>query len=161
MILLLIFLLIKAANTMIMVWYSCTDHWLGKMEDRTSLTLHWHSFLGGDSDMGTTVFAHNGGHHIGDAIKSLHSPWIMPDAKAIIVDTSVSNGSSFGPGRFYRSAWQQPYPIKNRRFFKRTITLRSPILIRQFSVWYVQYAAQCGTSFGRLLSLISSSLRKR
>jgi len=28
--------------------------------------------------------------------------------------TSVSNGSSFGPGRFYRSAWKRPYPIKNR-----------------------------------------------
>jgi hypothetical protein len=26
----------------------------------------------------------------------------------------VSNCSSFGPGRFYRSAWQLPYPIKNR-----------------------------------------------
>jgi len=53
----------------------------------------------------------------------------------------VSNGSSFGPGRFYRSAWQRPYPIKNRRFFKRTITLRPQILIREFSVWYVKYAA--------------------
>jgi hypothetical protein len=32
--------------------------------------------------------------------------------------TSVNNGTSFGPGRFYRSAWQLPYPIKNRPFFK-------------------------------------------
>jgi len=74
--------------------------------------------------------------------------------------TSVSNGSSFGPGRFYRSAWQRPYPIKNRRFFKRTITLRPQILIREFSVWYVKYAAQHGASFGRLRFSISSNLCK-
>jgi len=73
-----------------------------------------------------------------------------PDAQDVAVAPSVSNGSSFGPGRFYRSAWQRPYPIKNRRFFKRTITLRPQILIREFSVWYVKYAAQHSTSFGRL-----------
>jgi len=50
---------------------------------------------------------------------------------------SVSNGSRFVPGRFYRSAWQRPYPIKYGRFFKRTITLRPQILIREFSIWYV------------------------
>jgi len=49
---------------MIMVWYSCADPWLLKMQDQTSLMLLWRSFLGGDSDMRTTVFAHNGGHHI-------------------------------------------------------------------------------------------------
>ena len=74
---------------------------------------------------------------------------------------SVSNGSSFGPGRFYRSAWQRPYPIKNRRFFKRTITLRSQILIGQFGVWYVKYAALHGASFGCLRLLISWNLSKR
>jgi hypothetical protein len=73
----------------------------------------------------------------------------------------VSNGSSFGPGRFYRSAWQWPYPIKNRRFFKWTITLRPQILIREFSVWYVKYAAQRAASFGRLWFSISFNLSKR
>jgi hypothetical protein len=29
----------------------------------------------------------------------------------------VSNGSSFGPSWVYRSTWQWPYPIKNRRYF--------------------------------------------
>ena len=72
-----------------------------------------------------------------------------------LVTCSVSNGSSFGPGRFYRSAWQRPYPIKNRRFFKQTITLRSQILIGEFSVWYVKYAALHGASFGHLRFLIS------
>jgi len=74
---------------------------------------------------------------------------------------SVSNGSSFGPGRYYRSVWQRPYPIKNRRFFKRTITLRPQILIREYSVWYVKYAALHGASFGRLRFSISLNLSKR
>jgi len=76
-------------------------------------------------------------------------------------NASFSNGSSFGPSRFYRSAWQQPYPIKNRRFFIRTITLRPQILIRKFSIWYVKYAARHGASFGRLRFLISLNLSKR
>jgi hypothetical protein len=79
----------------------------------------------------------------------------------VLIQCSVSNSSSFGPGRFYRSAWQRPYPIKNRRFFKRTITLRPQILIREFSVWYVKYAAQRGASFGRLRFSISLNLSKR
>jgi len=75
--------------------------------------------------------------------------------------SSVSNGSSFGPGGYYRSAWQRPYPIKNRRFFKRTITLWPQILIREFSVCYVKYAALHGASFGRLRFSISLILSKR
>ena len=73
----------------------------------------------------------------------------------------VSNGSSFGLGRIYRSAWQWPYPIKNRSLFKRTITLRPQILIREFSVWYVKYAAQHVASFGGLRFSISLNLCKR
>jgi len=74
---------------------------------------------------------------------------------------SVSNSSTFGPGRFYMSVWQWPYPITNRRFFKRTLTLRPQILIREFSVWYLKYAAQRGASFGRLRFSISLNLSKR
>jgi len=74
---------------------------------------------------------------------------------------SVSNNSSFGPGGYYRSASQRPYPIKNRRYFKRTITLRPQILIREFSIWYVKYAALHGASFGRLRFSISLILNKR
>jgi len=75
--------------------------------------------------------------------------------------SSVSNSSSFGPGGYYRSAWQRPYPNKNRRFFKRTITLRPQILIREYSVWYVKYATLHGASFGRLRFSISLNLSKR
>jgi len=74
---------------------------------------------------------------------------------------SVHNSSSFGPGRFYRSAWPRPYPFTNRRFFTRTITLWPQILIREFSVWYVNYAALHGASFGCLRFSISSNLSKR
>jgi len=79
------------------------------------------------------------------------------ESKGII---SVGNGSSFGPGQFYRSLWQRPYPMKNRRFFKRTITFRPQILIREFSVWYVKYAAEHGASFGHLRFSISLNLCK-
>jgi hypothetical protein len=79
----------------------------------------------------------------------------------LLARVSVSNGSSFGPGQFYRSAWQRPYPIKNRRFFMRTITLRPQILVREFSVWYVKYAAQRGASFGSLRFSISSNQSKQ
>jgi len=48
---------------------------------------------------------------------------------------SVSNGSIFGTGRFYRSASQRSYHIKNRRFFKRTAQLSPPILIREYRAW--------------------------
>jgi len=75
-------------------------------------------------------------------------------------EASVSNGSSFGAGRFYRSTWQQPYPTKNGRFFMRTITLRPQILKREFSVWYIKYGAPHSASFGDLRFLISSKLSK-
>jgi len=74
---------------------------------------------------------------------------------------SVSNGCSFGPGRFYRSVWQRLYPIKNRRFFKRTIALWLQIWIREFNVWYIKYVALYGASSGRLRFSISSNLSKR
>jgi len=92
---------------------------------------------------------------------NLASLWIEHPGAYMKAGSSVRNGSSFGPGRFYRSAWQWPYPIKNRRFFKQTITLRPQILIREFSVWYVKYAALHGASFGSLRLSISLNLSKR
>ena len=77
------------------------------------------------------------------------------------IGTSVSNGSSFRPGQFYRSAWQRSYAIKNWRFFKRTIALWLQILIREFSVWYIKCVALYGASFGCLRFSISSILSKR
>jgi hypothetical protein len=52
-------------------------------------------------------------------------------------------------------------PHQKSTIFMQTITLRSQILIREFSVWYVKYAALHGTSFGRLQFLISLILSKR
>jgi len=73
----------------------------------------------------------------------------------LIRSNSVSNGSSFKPSRLNRSAWQQPYPINNRRFSKWTITSRPKILIWAFTVCYAKYAAQHGASFGSLRFSIS------
>jgi len=100
---------------------------------------------------------------------------VLPEMKTIVssktlltkylrwhkLSPSVSNGSRFGRGRYYRSAWRRPYPSKNRRFFMRTITLKPQILIRESSVWYVKYAALHGASFGRLRFLISLNFSKR
>jgi len=105
--------------------------------------------------------------HIGKLQKSTESEITeltrstVDETALAIPRSSVSNGSSFGPGGYYRSAWQRPYPIKNRRFFKRTITLRPQILIREYSVWYVKYAALHGASFGCLRFSISLNLSKR
>jgi len=95
------------------------------------------------------------------------APRLVAGAPRLVVvaprctQVSVSNGSSFGPGQIYRSAGQRPYPIKNRRFLKRTITLRPQILIREFSVRYVKYAAQRGASFGCHRFSISLNLSKQ
>jgi hypothetical protein len=48
------------------------------------------SVIGGDPIMRPTIFPHNGGHHIGYAIQSLHSPWINQDAKPKIIDTLLT-----------------------------------------------------------------------
>jgi hypothetical protein len=40
--------------------------------------------------MRITVFAHNGGHCIGNAIKSMQSSWIIQDASPIIVDDPLT-----------------------------------------------------------------------
>jgi len=85
-ILLLTFIPIKAANTMMMLWYNCTDPGLWNMLEHTVLLLHCGSFSRGDSDMRTTVFAHIGSHYIAYACESSHSPWIMHNARPIICD---------------------------------------------------------------------------
>jgi hypothetical protein len=43
----------------------------------------------------------------------------------------------------------------------RTINLRPQLLITEFSVWYVKYAALHGASFGRLQFSISLNFSKR
>jgi hypothetical protein len=39
--------------------------------------------------MRITIFAYNGGHHIGYGIKSFHSPWIVQNARQIVVDAQL------------------------------------------------------------------------
>jgi len=57
--------------------------------------------------------------------------------------------------------WQRPYPIKNRGFFTRTIISRQQILIREFGVWYVKYAALHGAFFDHLRFSISLNLSQQ
>jgi len=64
--------------------------------------------------------------------------------------SSVSNGSTFGTSRFYRSVWQWPCNIKNWRFFMQTVQLSPPIYIRQYRAWYLKYASLHGVSFAGL-----------
>jgi hypothetical protein len=40
--------------------------------------------------MRSTVYAHHGGHNIGYAIKSLHSPSIMPNGRPINIDAPLA-----------------------------------------------------------------------
>jgi len=74
---------------------------------------------------------------------------------------SLSNGSRFEHGGYYRSSWQQPYHIQNRRFFKQTVQLSPRILVRTFSIWYIKYAALHGSSFGVLRFSISRKFSKQ
>jgi len=76
-------------------------------------------------------------------------------------ESGVSKGAIFGTGWYYRSAWERLYHIKNRQFSERTAQLSPPILIREFSSWYVNYAALHGASFGSLRISIFSKLDKR
>jgi len=83
----LAFLPIKAANIMIMRVCRCTALELSKMHDQELLTLHWHSFLGGSSNIATSIVAYNGSQYYDYGSMPLHSPWIIPNAWPKIVDT--------------------------------------------------------------------------
>jgi len=74
---------------------------------------------------------------------------------------SVSNGSIFGTGWLYWSAWQWLSHINNQQFFKRTAQSSPPIVIRQCRARYVKYATLHGASFGWLRSSITLKLSKR
>jgi len=47
---------IKAANSTIVCQHHCIPVWVSKMQAKKSLRLRWHSFLGGSSDILTSVF---------------------------------------------------------------------------------------------------------
>jgi hypothetical protein len=50
---------------------------------------------------------------------------------------SVSNGSSFGPGRFYRSAWQRPYLVF-------ATGLGNPPVVRVLTCGSVRFGSRTG-----------------
>jgi len=81
---------IKAANIMILDICSCTALELSKRHDQKSLTLRWSSFSGGTSVLDTSIFAYKGGQYYHYGSMPLHSPWIMQDARPIIVDALLT-----------------------------------------------------------------------
>jgi len=60
------------------------------MQDQKLLTLHWRSFLGGGSNIVTTIFTHKGSQHIDYSVISLHSGLIIKDARTKIVDAPLT-----------------------------------------------------------------------
>jgi len=86
----LAFLPIKAANIVIMDIRHCTALELSEMQDQKSLTLRWCLFLGGSSDVVTSIFAYKGGQYCDYGCMLLHSPWIIQDARWKIVDAPLT-----------------------------------------------------------------------
>jgi len=80
----------KGANIMIMSVCHCTALELSMMQDQQSLTLSWHSFLGGGSDIGTSIFAQKGGQFYDYECMPLHGPRIIHDARPKIFDTPLT-----------------------------------------------------------------------
>jgi len=54
------------------------------MEDQKSLTLCWHSSLGGSSNIVTIIFTHKGGQYWNYGVMSLHNPVIIQDTRPTI-----------------------------------------------------------------------------
>jgi len=61
--------------------------WLSNMQDQKSLTLHWHSLLGGGGNIVTSMFAHRGGQYIDYGLKPKRSTLSIHDARSGIIDT--------------------------------------------------------------------------
>jgi len=57
------------------------------MQDQKSLTLGWHSFLGGGSDIVSAIFSHTGGQNFNYGLILSHNYLIVQDARTKIVDT--------------------------------------------------------------------------
>jgi len=60
------------------------------MQDQKSLTLGWRSFLGGGSDITTSILAHKGGRYIDYGLMPMHSALSVHDARPKIVDALLT-----------------------------------------------------------------------
>jgi len=74
------FLRIKTADTLIMGWPHYITLWLCKIQDQKLVRVHWHSFVGGSSNIITIIVAHKGRQHFDYRSRLLHSPFIMLEA---------------------------------------------------------------------------------
>jgi len=77
-----------AADFTIMGQCRCIALWLSKMQAEKSLTLH--SLLGGSSNVVAGIFAYKVGQYSDYGSMPLHSPWIIQDARAKIVQALLT-----------------------------------------------------------------------
>ena len=68
----------------------CTALWVSMMHLQKSWTLHWHSYLGGRSDVVDEVYTQNGSPHIDYGFMLSHSGLIIEDARAKIIDAPLT-----------------------------------------------------------------------
>jgi len=102
----LAFVPIKAADNMIMGVCTCTARKLSQMHDQKLLMLRWLTFLGGSSDIVTSIFADNGGQYYDYGSMPLHSAWIIQDTWPKIVDAPLTlRWRSFLGWSNERSVW--------------------------------------------------------
>jgi len=60
------------------------------MQDQASLQHRWRSFLGGGSDIITSIFASQGGRHIDYGLMPMHFGLSIPDARPEIMDAPLT-----------------------------------------------------------------------
>jgi len=60
------------------------------MQDQKSLMLHWRTFLGGGTDIVNAILSHEGGQNFDYSLISLHSWFIIQDARTKIVDAPLT-----------------------------------------------------------------------
>jgi len=63
---------------------------ISRMQTQKSLTFRWRSFLGGSSDIVTSIFAYEGGQHYDHGGMPLHSSCIVQDAWPKIIDAPLT-----------------------------------------------------------------------
>jgi len=72
---------IVATAALIMGQRRCTALWVSMMQDQKLLTRCWRSFLGGGSDMVTSIFAHADSRWVHYGLTLFHSPQIVQNAR--------------------------------------------------------------------------------
>jgi len=94
---------------MIMGVCHCTALELSMMQDQKLLTVRWHWFLGGGSNMVVVPFAYKGGQYCRYGLMLLRSPVIIQDARPEICHATLTLISQMGQWECHL-----PFYVKNR-----------------------------------------------